>query len=428
VPKLSKRTVDAIRPDPAGRDVFVWDTGDGALKGFGVRMKPSGVASYLVQYRTKEGRTRRLAIGKVGVLTPDEARIIAGDKLREAAKGGDPSAERHRVRREALTITQLADLYLAEGPAAKPNKKASSWATDRSNIERHVKPLLGQKVAASLTHDDVVKFQRDVANGKSKADIKTRKRGRAIVDGGPGTAARSLAVLGAMLEWAARPHRKLIPANPAKGAKLFRGGKRERFLSEAELAKLADALAAMETEHRLSPTATAAIRLLLLSGCRKSEILSLRWDWVDVERGALRLPDSKTGAKVVPLAAAAVKLFAELPRQGDYVLPAAKGSGYYTGLQKDWERVRARAGLEGVRIHDLRHSFASFAVADGNSLYLIGKVLGHKQARTTEIYAHLADNPIRAVADRTAARIAAVMAPAGEHDPAKVVPIRDGRV
>lgn len=378
MPKLSKRTVDAIRPDPVGRDVFAWDTGDGALKGFGVRMKPSGAASYLVQYRTKEGRTRRLAIGKVGVLTPDEARTIAGDKLKEAAKGGDPSAERHRVRREALTITQLADLYLAEGPAVKPNKKASSWATDRSNIERHVKPLLGRKLAASLTHDDVVKFQRDVANGKSKADIKTRTRGRAMVDGGPGTAARSLAVLGAMLEWAARPHSKLIPANPAKGAKLLRGGKRERFLSEAELARLADALAAMETEHRLSPTATAAIRLLLLSGCRKSEILSLRWDWVDVERSALRLAGSKTGAKVVPLAAAAVKLFAELPRQGDYVLPAAKGSGHYIGLQKDWQRVRARAGLEGVRIHDLRHSFASFAVADGNSLYLIGKVLGHK--------------------------------------------------
>jgi integrase len=155
--------------------------------------------------------------------------------------------------------------------------------------------------------------------------------------------------------------------------------------------------------------------------------LSLRWDWVDAERGALRLAGSKTGAKVVPLAAAAVKLFVELPRQGDYVLPAAKGSGHYTGLQKDWERVRARAGLEAVRIHDLRHSFASFAVADGNSLYLIGKVLGHKQARTTEIYAHLADDPIRAVADRTAARIAAAMAPAGEHIPAKVVPIRNGR-
>ena len=312
MPKLSKRTVETIRPDPAGRDVFMWDSGDGALKGFGVRMKPSGAASYLVQYRTREGRTRRLVLGKVGVLTPDRARAIAGDKLTEVAKGGDPSAERHRARREALAMAPLADLYLVEGPAAKPNKKASSWAADRSNIERHVKPLLGRKLAASLTHDDVVKFQRDVAVGKSKADIKTKKHGRAIVDGGPGTAARSLAVLGAMLEWAAHPDRKLIQANPAKGVKLLRAGKRERFLSETELAKLADALARLEAEHRLSPTAAAAIRLLLLSGCRKSEILSLRWEWVDIERGVLRLPDSKTGAKVVPLAAAAEKLLAEL--------------------------------------------------------------------------------------------------------------------
>jgi integrase len=287
--------------------------------------------------------------------------------------------------------------------------------------------LLGKKLAAALTHDDVVRFQRDVAAGKSKADIKTGKRGRAIVDGGPGTAARSLAVLGAMLEWATHPDRKLIPANRAKGVKLLKGGKRERFLSEAELASLADTLAAMEAQHRLSPTVTAAIRLLLLSGCRKAEILSLRWEWVDVERGVLRLPDSKTGAKVVPLAAAAVKLLAELPRRGDYVLPATKGAGHYTGLQKDWGRVRVRAGLAGVRVHDLRHSFASFAIADGNSLFLIGKVLGHKQARTTEIYAHLADDPIRAVADRTAARIAAAMTPAGGYNPANVVPLRGGR-
>jgi integrase len=424
MPKLTKRTVDAIRPDPTGRDVFVWDAGDGALKGFGVRMKPSGAASWLVQYRTREGRTRRLVLGKLSVLTPDEARTLAGDRLKEAAKGADPSAERHRARREALTIAELADVYLAEGPAEKPNKKASSWATDRSNIERHVKPLLGRKLAVALTPGDVAKFQADVAAGKSKADVRTKKRGRAIVKGGRGTAARSLAVLGAMLQFALG--RKLVLANPAKGVRLLKGGKRERFLCEAEIAKLADALAAMDAEHRLSSTAATAIRLLLLSGCRKSEILSVRWEWVDIERGVLRLPDSKTGAKIVPLAAATIKLLAELPRRGEFVLPSATGASHYAGLQKDWVRVRARAGLTGVRVHDLRHSFASFAVADGSSLYLIGKVLGHKQTRTTEIYAHLADDPIRAVADRTAAKIAAAMAP-GDRNPANMLPIPGGR-
>jgi integrase len=427
MPKLSKRTVDAIRPDPAGREVFVWDTGDGALKGFGVRMMPSGIASYLVQYRTKEGRTRRLAIGKVGVLTPDEARSLAGDKLKEVTKGGDPSAERHRVRREALTVAALADLYLAEGPAAKPNKKASSWGTDRSNIERHVKALLGRKLVAALTHDDVVRFQRDVAAGKSKADIKTKKRGRAIVDGGPGTAARSLAVLGAILEWAAHPDRKLIAANPAKGVKLLKGGKRERFLSRAELARLADALAALEAEHRLSATATAAIRLLLLTGCRKSEILSLRWESVDIERGCLHLPDSKTGAKDVLLAAPAVKLLAELPRRGDHVLPAATSGRHYTGLQKDWERVRTRAGLAGVRVHDLRHTFGSTAGEAGLNAFMIAKMLGHRQIRTTELYTHLSDDPTRAAINHTAGRIDAAMAPVGGRDPANVVPMRGGR-
>jgi integrase len=258
-----------------------------------------------------------------------------------------------------------------------------------------------------LTQADIAKSQADVAAGKSKVDVKTGRRGRAIVKGGRGTAARSLAVLGAMLQFAVQ--RKLIAVNPAKGVPLLKGEKKERFLSEAEVKRLAEAVFGMETERKLSSTAAVAIGLLMLSGCRKSEILSLRWEWVDFERGCLRLPDSKTGAKMVPLASPAIKILAELPRDATYVLPAAKGAGHYTGLQKDWERVRLRAGLPGLRLHDLRHSFASFAVADGHTLFMVGKVLGHKQSRTTEVYAHLADDPLRAVADRTAARIAAAM-------------------
>jgi integrase len=216
-------------------------------------------------------------------------------------------------------------------------------------------------------------------------------------------------VLGALLQFAA--DRKLVSGNPARGVPLLKLERKQRFLSEAEVGRLADTIAAMERAAELSRAAAAAIRLLLLTGCRKTEILSLRWVWVDVERGCLRLPDSKTGAKVVPLASAALEVLVSLPRRTEYVLPAGKGGGHYTGLQKDWERVRERAGLPGVRLHDMRHSFASFAVAGGVSLYVTGKVLGHRQSRTTEGYAHLADDPLRQAAERTASHIASAMRP-----------------
>jgi integrase len=417
--KLTKRTVDTEQPETSEK--FIWDD---ELPGFGLRVFPSGRKSYVVQYKVggRGGRTRRISLGSHEKLTPEEARKRAKKLFAAVADGGDPATDRAEVKR-ALSVTDLAKLYLAEAPAEKPNKKASSWATDRSNIERHIEPLLGRRFVTALTQADIAKFQADVAAGRSKADIKTRPRGRAIVEGGRGTAARCLAVLGAMLQFAVG--RKFITENPAKGVPLLKGQNKERFLSEAEVATLAEAVSGMEAEGRLGPTAAAAVRLLMLTGCRKTEILSLKWDWVDFERGCLRLPDSKTGAKVVPLAAAAMEVLSELPRTSAYVLPAARGGSHYSGLQKDWERVRARAGLPGLRLHDLRHSFASFAVADGNTLFMVGKVLGHKQARTTEVYAHLADDPLRAVADRTAARIAAAMKGTAGAD--KVVPLRPER-
>jgi integrase len=386
---------------------------------------PSGAKVYVLQYRVggRGSQARRRVIARHGVVTPDEARIRARRLLTDIADGKDPAALRDQGR-EALTVNDLADLYLKDGPAEKPNKKLASWKTDCSNIERHVKPLLGRKHARALTQGEIAKFQIDVAGGKTAADVKTKRRGRAIVNGGRGTAARSLAVLGAMLQFAVS--RRLIPANPARGVPLLKATPKERFLSEAEVARLADTIAAMEREAALSLAAASAIRLLLLTGCRKNEILSLRWEWIDFERGCLRLPDSKTGAKTVPLAAAALELLNATPRRSDFVLPAGKGSGHYTGLQKDWERVRERAGLPGLRVHDMRHSFASFAVADGHTLFMIGKVLGHKQSRTTESYAHLAADPVRAVAERTGARIAAAMRPHGDN-PATIVAVSPRR-
>lgn len=423
MPKLTKRVVDTTSPDPTGRDVFVWDS---EVKGFGLKVTAAGGKSYVLQYRTPEGRSRRYSIGKHGSpWTCDEARSKAIDLLRGLANGSDP-LEAKAAAKAVTTVEDLAGLYLLEGPEAKPNKKQSSWDTDASNLRRHVIPLLGRKSIKTLTSADISKFQADVTAGKTAANVKTGPRGRAIVKGGKGIAARSVTILAAMLQFAV--DRRLLAENPAKGVETARGNKKERFLVDREVVALAEALAVMEEERAISSTMAAAIRLLLLTGCRKSEILTLRWEWVDFDRRCLRLPDSKTGAKVVPLASAVLAILAGLERVSAWVLPSDKGDGHIVGLQKVWEKVRRRAtdlackraeergelpaiapNLLNVRLHDLRHSFASFAVTNGATLFMVSKVLGHKQVRTTEIYAHLADDPLQAVADQTASKIADAM-------------------
>lgn len=426
MPRLTKRIVDAAQPE-AGRKAMLWDSD---LKGFGLRVTPAGVKSYVVAYRTPLGRSREITIGKHGSpWTCDEARARARDLLHEIAKGSDPLEAKAAARAE-MTVAELVDLYLAEGPAEKPNKKPASWATDRSNLTRHAVPLIGRRPMKSIRSSDVARVQADVAAGKTATDVKTGFRGRARVRGGKGIASRVVASLGGAFTFAMK--RGLVEINPVHGVPLIKGTPKERFLTEGEVAALADALHVLEETRQLHERFAAAIRLLLLTGCRKGEIVGLQWGWIDDERGVIRLPDSKTGAKVVPLAPAAAEILAGLPREKGvpFVLPAIRGEqkGPLVGLQKAWERVRdhatilsrqraAEAGLDehqavdlsNVRLHDLRHSFASFAVADGASLYLVGKVLGHRQSRTTEVYAHLRDDPLKAVADRTATRIAAAM-------------------
>ena len=402
MPKINKRFVDQLKP--TDRDVVLWDS---EMARFGVRVKPTCAMTYVVQYRNSGGRTRKLALGRVGVLTPEEARQAARKALATVSGGGDPSADRH-AQRVDLTIGELVDRYLDEGPASKPAKKKASWASDTSNLRRHVVPLLGRRQLAALTSDDIQKFQKDVTDGKTQKDEKTRKRGRAIVTGGPAAATRATLVLSAMLQWATT--RKFRADNPGKGVKLNKPTKRDRFLSGAELARLGEAFTKAEREG-LNRNSLAILRLLLLTGARRNEIASLKWDHVDFERRALRMPDSKTGAKIIPLGAPALEVLSALPRKrgSAWVFPAATGKGHHVGMPRVWRKLRASARLKDVRMHDLRHGFASIAVADGDSLYLVGKVLGHAQAETTQRYAHLQLDPVRAVADRTSRKLAGAL-------------------
>ncbi len=398
MPKITKKLVDTLAP--SGRDGVLWDD---ELSGFGIRITAAGVKSYVVQYRIM-GRSRRMTIARHGVMTPEEARKEAKLILADVARGLDPAEARDEQRRD-LTVSELCDLYVSEGMTTK---KASTIASDKGKLERHVKPLLGKRLLRSITRADIERLQADIAAGKTAADIKGGFKSRSIVTGGRGTAARTLGLLSGVFQFAV--NRNLRPDNPVRGVKRFAEKKCERFLSPTEMARLGKALAELADEGG-NPTAINVLRLLALTGCRRGEITGLRWEWVDWERACIRFPDSKTGAKVVPLGAAALKLLTELSEETSAgpVFAGSGATGSTTAVWRVWDKARERAKLPDVRIHDLRHSFASVGAAGGDSLVVIGALLGHRDTTTTARYAHLSNDPLKAAADRIAGSIAAAM-------------------
>ena len=406
MPVIGAALVAKIKPD--GTERFIWDD---ELAGFGLRIRASGSAMFVCQYKIG-GRTRRITLGRTAVVKPEEARRQAKAILGDVARGMDP-AEVRDARKADIAIAELCDLYLKEGAGGL--KPSSKEAVTRA-FDCHVKPLLGRRKLASLTVGDVDRMQADIAAGKTAIDEKSGKaRGRRIVKGGKGAASRAVAYFRMALAFAVR--RGLRQDNPASGLKLFATDHRERFLSPAELARLGETLTTAEQEGE-HPRFIAAIRLLLLTGARKQEILRLRWSEVDIEGARLRLDDSKTGRKVISLGAPALAILAGLMpgKEGEelklpeFVLPALRGKGPLVGLQSAWERIRTKAKLDDVRVHDLRHAFASVAVAAGESLYLTGKLLGHSRPETSARYAHLGDDPLKAAADRVSQRVAAALA------------------
>ena len=372
--KITKRTIDRIESD--GSDRFYWDR---ELPGFGLRVRASGRKFFVTQFRAK-GKLRRMTLGPVTALAPEDARRRAMSLLAEAKGGGDPAAQRD-ADRKAATVKALGERFLDE--YVPTHCKPSTAYEYRRSVELFIDPTIGRRKVTEIQRSDIAELHHSLRKTPYQAN-------------------RTLGVLSKMFNlaemWGLRPD----GSNPCLHVKRFKEEKRERFLSAEEFQRLGTVLDEILEDGSETRSAVAAIRLLMLTGCRLSEVQKLRWEHVDLEAGELRLPDTKTGGRAVPLAPSAVRLLESLPRDDDnpWVIAGRKPGGHLTDLQHPWRRIRDRAGLDDVRIHDLRHSFASRALALGEGLPMIGKLLGHTQVQTTARYAHLARDTVKASAAR----------------------------
>ncbi len=425
VKKLTKRAVDAARPD--GERYIIWDSD---LKGFGLRIETSGTKSYLVRYRPRDGGAkapkRFLTIGQHGRpfggkganLTPDAARREAARILGLVASGRDPASEKATAKaRPALKAVIDDFMRLHVEPKLKPNT-ATAY---RTIFKLYVLPKWGNRRAEDISRADLAKLHAGLARSKA-------------------TGNRVLNYLSAAYSWAGASGYVSAGYNPATGIERYTEKTRERFLNLDELHRLGAAIREAETigipwevdegrpnakhtpkadkrQTPISSGAAAALRLLLFTGARLREILHLKWAHVDFERAALFLPDSKTGKKTIYLNGPALAVLQALPHAGSYVFPSEPKRKVADktaeqprhDLKRPWEGVRRLAGLEGVRLHDLRHTHASFGVGGGLGLPIIAKLLGHSQIRTTERYSHLDADPIRLASELIGKRIAEAM-------------------
>jgi integrase len=429
MPKITKRLVEAA--EVREKDYIICDD---ELRGFAVRLLPSGKRYYIVQYRIGT-RYRRMSLSQHGVLTAETARRKAFNLLAAVKDGKDPAGDRQEGRK-ALTVAELAQRFDKEHIAVR--LKPGTAREYRRNLCRFILPAIGRLKVADVTKADIARLHHELRHIPYQAN-------------------RNLEVISKMFNlaelWGLRPD----GSNPRRHIKKYPEKKRERYLSPAELAALGEALSRAEQESVEDPYAIAAIRLLIFTGCRLNEIMTLTWGYVDFKSRCLRLPDSKTGARVVHLGAPALEVLSTLDRKSDnpWIICGKKPGARRTDLQPPWQRFRKRAtvrlwaraqgsaaadlvhrlerelgreptydeclaaakkqdldlptGLADVRIHDLRHSFASGAVALGESLPMIGKLLGHTQVQTTARYAHLAADPVKAAAERVSSNIAALI-------------------
>ena len=379
--RLNNRTVAALKFD---RERLVWDR---RLPGFAVRVYPSGTRTYVVQTRGPYG-TRRVTLGHHGAIGASEARRRAWQVIARIKAGKEPLPEHSTSRRAAgPRLADVAARYMDEYVAVRC--KPATLRIRSAAVCRHIVPRLGKLRIGAVGRRHVTALHQSLAATPAQANNAVITLSQIF------TKAQDWGILAE-------------GANPCRHVDLYRQRKRERFLTESELKRLGRVLDEAADSGGATPEAIAAIRLLILTGCRRGEILGLRWDEVDLDARELRLRDTKTGPRVVPLSPAAAQLLAELPRSGAsrWVIPGRKPGTHLVRLGNAWRLLRKRAGLEDVRLHDLRHSFASSALALGESLPMIARLLGHRQISSTARYAHLA----RASVHEAAARVAGSLA------------------
>jgi len=404
MPKLTKRIVDGA--SPGAIDHFVWCTG---TRGFGIRIYPSGRKIFVAQVRVGR-RLRRIKIGAFGPFTVDQARDQAEEIIRAAHKGRDPQREK-RDARAALTVAELCDAYLQAAHAklvitrfGRP-KRASTIAIDVGRINRHILPLIGSIPANDLTRTDIQRMVDDIGRGKTTGRFKSgKKRGLAVVRGGSGSATRIAELLGGIYSWAER--RGFVScANPVRGVEKMRGQPRDRVLSTGELRALGNVLSKTQCA-----AGSQAVRLIALTGLRRSEAFGLQWREVDFGHSCLRLAETKTGKSTRPLGSSALNLLRTIPQTSmTWVFPNASHTGS-ADLKKAVADLFDYAGLQSVRSHDLRRTFATAAAELGFGDSTIGDMLGHaRRGVTVRHYIRPPDSALLVAADRTSAHIESLL-------------------
>lgn len=369
--KFTKSRIEAIKPEK--RECFVWDE---SIRGFGLRVSPKGKKSYFIQYRL-HGKTNRIHLGSAEHILLSDAQKAASIILSDLAVGRNPALERQRLRKSP-TMEKVVSRYLSEH--VEPKLKKSTAEDYKRILNNHILPRFRTMKVKTITHKDIMSLHHAMRESPYRANCTVRVLSK---------------IFNLCERWGYREH----GSNPCRHIEKYKETSRQRFLTKEELQRLWHVLDHEEEMHTTSRYAISAYRLLILTGCRLGEIQKLKWSQVHGNRVEFR--DTKTGYKRLPFNAEAMRILNAIPKRdcNPYIICGEKPGSHIVNLQKSWRRIREKAELTDVRIHDLRHTFASHAVMGGTPLAIVSKLLGHSKIGTTMRYAHLADKELMKASD-----------------------------